>query len=180
MSGNRKKDHELQKPSRCLGAEMPIGKFREESEVSNMQIARVQRGDKNQEKVFISIQNIQGSTITTGLPVNYAVGASNDGLSGQIANTAANYPGFAGVAVKDIAANDIGLVQIAGFVNSILLSNLGTSITVNAGDPLVPSPAGFFSSVPTYANSGFRWVFASNLPVAVSAVAYASGLIKMI
>ncbi len=143
-----------------------------------MIITRVQRGDKNQEKVFISVSNTSGTTITTGYGVSYQLGASNDGMQAQLASVAAN--GFVGVAVKDIAINDIGLVQIAGFVNSVLLSNVGTSITVNAGDPLVPAPAGFASSAPTYANSGFRMVFASNVPVAVSAVAYASGLIKMI
>lgn len=145
-----------------------------------MILGRVQRGDKTQEKVFISVSNISGQTITTGWPVAYAVSNSNDGLSAQPAISAGVYPGFAGVAVKDIAINDIGLVQIAGFVNSVFLSNAGTSITINAGDPLVPAPAGFFSGAPTYANSGFRWVFASNVPVAVSAAGYVSGLIKMI
>jgi len=132
------------------------------------------------EKVFTIVSNIQGATITTGLPVNLAVGASNDGISAQIAGAAGLYPGFIGVASKDIAANDYGLVQIAGFVNSVYLSNVGSSITITAGDPLVPAPAGFFSAAPTYANSGFRWLFASNVPVAVSAASYASGLLKMI
>lgn len=145
-----------------------------------MILGRVQRGDKNQDKVFISVSNIQGQTITTGWPVALAVSNSNDGLSAQLATSAGMYPGFVGVAVKDIAINDIGLVQIAGFVNSVYLSNVGTSLTVNAGDPLVPGPAGFASAAPTYANSGFRWVFASNVPAAVSAATWASGLIKMI
>jgi hypothetical protein len=132
------------------------------------------------EKVYIGIKNVEGATMTVGLPVAYVLGTSADGVNAVIANAAADYPGFIGVVVKNIANNDYGQVQIAGFVNSILLSNVGTSITVNAGDPLVPSAAGFASAAPAYANSGFRWIAASNVPVAISAAAYASGLIRMI
>lgn len=132
------------------------------------------------EKVYIGIKNVEGATMTVGLPVAYVLGTSADGVNAVIANAAADYPGFIGVVVKNIANNDYGQVQIAGWCNSILLSNVGTSITVNAGDPLVPSPAGFASAAPTYANSGFRWIAASNVPAAVSAAAYASGLIRMI
>lgn len=132
------------------------------------------------EKVYIGIKNVEGATMTVGLPVAYVLGTSNDGVNAVIANAAGDYPGFIGVVVKNIANNDYGQVQIAGFVNSILISNVGSSITINAGDPLVPSAAGFFSAAPTYANSGFRWIAASNVPVAVSAAAYASGLIRMI
>lgn len=132
------------------------------------------------EKVYIGIKNVEGATMTVGLPVAYVLGTSNDGVNAVIANAAADYPGFLGVVVKNIANNDYGQVQIAGFVNSILISNVGSSITINAGDPLVPAAAGFFSAAPTYANSGFRWIAASNVPVAVSAAAYASGLIRMI
>lgn len=131
------------------------------------------------ERVYITINNVEGATITTGRPVSL-VNTSTNGVNGVIANAAADYPGFVGVAVEDIANNDIGRVQIAGWVDSILISNVGSSITINANDPLVPAPAGFFSGAPTYANSGFRWVQASNLPVAVSAAAYASGLIRMV
>lgn len=146
-----------------------------------MQITRVSRGDKNGDNVYISINNVSGQTITTGWPVAYAISNSADGLNTAVlATTAGVQPGFLGVAVQDIANNDIGRVQIAGFVNSVLLSNVGTSLTINAGDPLVPGPAGFFSAAPTYVNSGFRWLFASNVPPAVSAASYASGLMKML
>ncbi len=132
------------------------------------------------EKVYIGIKNVEGATMTAGLPVAYALGVSNDGVNAVIADAAADKPGFIGVIVKDIANNDYGQVQIAGYVGSILISNVGSSITINAGDPLVPSAAGFFSAAPTYANSGFRWLAAANVPVAVSAATYASGLLRMI
>ena len=142
-----------------------------------MLFQRVNRTD--QEKVFVVVTNAQGATLTTGLPVAWATGASNDGKLVVKADAAADYRGFIGIAVQDIANNDEGRVQIGGFCNSILLSNAGTSVTINAGDPLVPAPAGMYSAAPAYANSGFKYVIASNVPVALSAAAYASGIIRM-
>lgn len=140
-----------------------------------MQFQQLNRTDA--ENVYRIVKNAQGATITTGLPVSL-VHTSTDGVKAVIADAAADSTGFVGVAVQDIANNDFGRVQVSGFVNSILISHVGSSITVNAGDPLVPAPSGFFSGAPTYANSGFKFLFASNVPVAVSAGAYASGLIK--
>lgn len=132
------------------------------------------------ENVYVSVTNYEGATITTGLPVAWATGTSNDGVGAVIANAAGDYPGFIGVAFRDIPRNGYGLVQTSGWIASVLVSNAGTSITINAGDPLVPAPAGFYSAAPTYANSGFKYVIASNVPVAVSAAAYASGIIKSV
>lgn len=132
------------------------------------------------DNVYVSVYNDEGTTLTTGLPVAFDLVTSIDGVNARIANAAADYPGFIGVAKKDIPANSYGLVQVGGYVASILLSNVGSSVTINAGDPLVPAPAGFFSGAPTYANSGFKFVFASNVPVALSAAAYASGVMKLI
>lgn len=141
----------------------------------------IQRVNQSQsEKVFVSVLNIEGATLTTGWPVAYHILNSQDGVNAQLANAAADYVSFIGVASKDIPNNQYGLVQICGYADSVLLSNVGSSITVNAGDPLVPAPAGFFSGAPTYANSGFKFVFASNVPAAISASAYASGLMKLI
>ena len=144
-----------------------------------MQIQTANRAKS--EKVFINAQNVEGATITTGLPVAYAQGTSVDGVGVVIANAAADYPGFIGIAVKDVPNNEYGSFQIAGFVNSVLLSNVGSSLTIAVGSPLIPAPVGFFSGAPTYANSGFRWITAaSNTPAAVSAAAYVSGLIRMV
>lgn len=144
-----------------------------------MLLQRVNR--KNADNIFTIVQNVEGATITTGRPVAYAgVAASCDGIQAVIANAAADFPGFIGIATQDIANNDYGLVQIFGFVNSIYLSNVGSSVTINANDPLVPGPAGMFSAAPTYANAGFKFALAQNVPVAVSAAAYCSGLIKML
>lgn len=142
-----------------------------------MQIGTVNRDQS--EKMYLSVKNVEGATITVGLPVGYALGTSMDGVSAVLCDAAGDKPGFLGIAVKDIPNNEYGRIQVAGYVNSILLSNVGSSITINVGDPLVPGPAGFFSGAPTYANSGFKWLQAQNVPVAVSAAAYASGLIRL-
>lgn len=132
------------------------------------------------ENVFRTVLNVEGATITTGRAVSLLPAtASNDGVNAVIANAAADYPGFMGIAVQDIPNNDYGLIQISGFVNSVLISNVGTSITITGNDPLVPAPGGMFSGAPTYANSGFKWIqVASNVPAAISAAAFVSGLIK--
>ena len=118
--------------------------------------------------------------MTTGLPVAMQTTTSADGVNVVVANATADYRGFIGVAYEDIANTDYGLVQISGFVNSVLVSNEGTSTTINSGDPLVPAPVGVMSAVPTYANSGFKYLIASNVAVANSAASYCSGIIKMI
>lgn len=142
-----------------------------------MQFQQINRSDA--ENVYRTVKNVEGATITTGLPVSL-VNTTTDGVNAVIANAAGDYPGFIGVAVADIANNDYGRIQIGGWVSSVLISNVGTSITINANDPLVPAPGGFFSGAPTHANSGLKALFASNLPVAISASAYASALIKVL
>lgn len=142
-----------------------------------MQFSKLNR--TGAENVYRIVKAVEGATITTGLPVSL-VNTSTDGVNAVISNAAADHPGFIGVAVEDIANNQYGRVQVGGFVNSVLLSHVGSSITINAGDPLVPSASGFFSAAPTYAAGGFKFLSASNVPVAVSAGAYASGLIKVL
>jgi len=138
---------------------------------------RLNRSDP--EKVYMAVQNKEGATVTTGRPVSLR-NTSCDGITVVVANAAGDYPGFCGVAHKDIANNDYGIVTVSGWVDSILLSNAGTSVTVNALDPLIPAPAGMYSGVPTYAASGFKFVIASNVPVALSAAGYCSGVIRML
>lgn len=138
-----------------------------------------QRVNRNEpEKIFISVTNVQGATITTGLPVSLSpAAASFDGVNAVKADAAGDYPGFVGIAKEDIANNDVGLVQVYGYVNSIYLSNAGTSITITALDPIVPAPAGFFSAAPSYANSGLKTVLIAETAT-VSAASYVKGLIK--
>lgn len=142
------------------------------------------RGD---DRVFTNFKNVEATSITTGMGVALRIGtaASFDGSSAVRATsaTAADLPGFMGVAVQDIPSNGFGLVQTYGNCLSILLSNVGTSITINNGDPLIPSPSAgaFASGAPTYAASGFGYVIASNVPsntLSQAAPLYASGFIR--
>lgn len=141
-----------------------------------MLFQQLNRSDSD--KVYISVKNVEGATITAARAVSL-VNTSTDGVNAVIANAAADYRGFVGFAKADIANNDYGLIQVSGFVDSILLSNVGSSITINAGDMLIPGAAGMFSGVPGAANAGLKVVLASNVPVAVSAAGYCSGLIPL-
>lgn len=132
------------------------------------------------EKAFMTVQNISAQSLTTGTPIVLAqAAASFNGTQAQV-YVSSGGQGFIGVAFKDIAGNSYGLIQNLGPTASILLSNTGSSLTINIGDPLIPGPGGFFSGGPTYLNSGFKYVIASNVPVATSAVAYCSGYIRAI
>jgi len=143
------------------------------------------RGD---EKTYITVKNVEASSMTLGLGVaiKIATGASFDGSQAVLtrSGTAGDLPAFMGVAAEDIAPNAFGWIQTGGFAASIYLSNVVTSVTINAGDPLVPgaSAGGFYSGAPTYANGGFKYILASNVPAVLSlagATANASGWIRM-
>lgn len=143
-----------------------------------MQFAKLNRDSS--EKVYRTIKNVQGATITTGYAVSIKpAAASLDGVSAVIADAAADYLGFIGVANSDIANNDYGLVQVNGLVNSVLVSAAGTSITITAGDCLLPAPAGFYSAAaPTIAGSQSKGVWLVDTAT-VSAASYVRGLISV-
>lgn len=141
------------------------------------------------EKVFVTVKNVDTASITTGYGVMLAIGtgASFDGIQAVncISTGAQSLYGFLGVAVKDIAVNAFGLVQTYGNCLSVLYSNVGTSITIGAGNPLTPSSvAGAFSSVTgaaTMAASAFGFIIASNPPantLSQAAPLYGSGFIR--
>lgn len=135
------------------------------------------------ERAYGTYKCVEASSLTTGLLAALRLAAASfDGTSVVRADSdnTADLPGFIGVAAQDIASNAYGLVQVYGPVASVFISNVGSSITINVGDPLVPGKGagGAFSSAPTYANSGFCFVIASNTPAAVSASGYCSGFVR--
>ena len=143
---------------------------------------QVAQGD---ERGFMTIKNGDATTITTGYSVMLNLtAASFDGSQHcMCTNTATQAQAFDGIAVKDIAVNAYGLVQIFGNCASVYLSNMGTSITIASGNPLIPSglAGALFSGAPSYASSGFNWVFASNTPsntLSIAAPLYCSGFVK--
>lgn len=146
-----------------------------------MLIQQVNRTDP--EKVYLICTNVDADSITLGYGTAYAIGGNSfDGANvvKSASGTAANLPGFMGVAAQDIPSNGVGRIQKFGFAASVFISNEGTSITINQGDPLVPGAlaGGLTSAAPTYANGGFGFVLASNVPAAVSAGGYVSGFVR--
>lgn len=140
-------------------------------------------GQGNAAKLYLPVRSQQGASLTNGYAVALAIGGNSFQGNNAVlpaSGTAANLPGFIGVAVADIANTSYGLVQCWGFAVSALISQVGTSITINAGDPMVPGAlaGGLFSLAPTYAASGFKFLLASNVPAAISASAYISGLLR--
>lgn len=150
-----------------------------------MQFSKLNR--EGSERVFRTVLNVEGATITTGNAVSLKpTAASLDGVNAVIANAAGDMLGFAGIAVRDIPNNDYGLIQTNGLVNSVLLSNAGTSITITAGDLVIPGPAGFYSFNPAVIYSGngahlynFRHVISVD-SATVSAAGYVRGLINVL
>lgn len=138
------------------------------------------------ERVQIQVKNVDGGgSITTGLGVCMPItGASIDGIS-VVRSTATLARGFLGVAVQDIAINGFGLVTAWGQVNSVQISNVGTSITITAGDQLkAGAVAGtFFSSVAaeTTSTQYYRFVTAATtIPVDISNlnVSFVQGFVR--
>lgn len=149
-----------------------------------MLIQQLNRTDA--EKVQIMVKNVDGSgSITTGYGVMFATaGASIDGIS-STKLTGAAVKGFVGVATQDIAINGFGLATAWGFVNSVQLSNVGSSITITAGDTLIPGAVAgtFFSSVTAQAMSTLLYkyvVAATTVPTDLSNLAnsFVSGIVR--
>lgn len=137
------------------------------------------------QRLYLPVRCVEASSLTNGYLAALAVGGNSfDGNGAVMADSdvAANLPGFCGVAAQDIASNAYGVVQQLGFAASVFLSNVGSSLTINQGDPLVPGKAagGAFSLAPTYAASGFKFILASNVPAAISASGWLSGLVRCV
>jgi hypothetical protein len=113
-----------------------------------METQLVNRNDP--EQVRVAFKNVDGGgSITTGYGVRLVTtAASFDGLS-CVQATAAGIRDFFGIAMKDVPINGFGKSVIWGYMASIAISNVGTSITVTAGDSLKPGAVAgtFFSSL---------------------------------
>ena len=145
-------------------------------------------GQGSSAKLYLPVRTTISASLTTGYLVAYALnGVSFDGNQAMLpdSDVAAHLPGFIGVANSDIAGSAYGLVQCYGFAASVFLSQYGTSVTVNQGNPLVPGAeaGGAGSAVPTYLNAGFKFILCSNPPATVSMAKtanYASGIVRCI
>ena len=85
---------------------------------------------------FAVVQNVSGSTATSGYGVVWDVGANADGVRVTQAS-ATDLSAFAGIVDSDIADNAYGLVQVYGYRSSIsIYSSTGASV---AGDCFGPA-----------------------------------------
>lgn len=102
-----------------------------------MQIQQVNRNDA--EKVYVAFRNVSGSgSITVHEPVCLAVdGNSVNGLN-AVPPAAASIKAWIGIADSTVAINGYGRAQAFGYRDSIKVSNETTSITITAGDALIP------------------------------------------
>lgn len=89
------------------------------------------------EKVFTVAQNVDADSITTGMIARYVGGAPAEEVSAdgvQVTKLAVgddpNMLLFCGVAAEDIPADGFGEFQNYGFIDNIMLSHEGTSITI--------------------------------------------------
>lgn len=134
-------------------------------------------------RLYLPVQSVEGASLTNGFLVGYRTAAASFNMNAAVlvaSGTAADLPGFIGVAAADIADTSYGLALCWGYAASVRWSNVGSSITINSGDPLVAGAdrGGAFSLAPTYAASGLKFLLASAVPAAISATGWMSGLAR--
>lgn len=89
------------------------------------------------EKVYTVARNVDADSITTGMVARYVGGAPAEDVSADgvqvVKLTTADDPNmlyFCGIAAEDIPADGYGEFQNYGFVDNIMISHVGTSITI--------------------------------------------------
>lgn len=104
-----------------------------------MDIAQIGGRDGGKNKVYLAFKNVDGGgSVTVNTPVCLAVnGNSVDGLNATHP-AAVSLKSWIGIADSTVAINGFGRSQAYGYRDSILISNEGTSVTVTAGDALIP------------------------------------------
>ena len=79
------------------------------------------------DKVYTTIRNVDGDSITAGLCARYLGGldtevVSADGISAIKLETDVQWQNFAGVAITDIASDEYGIVQSWGYSENVSIS----------------------------------------------------------
>lgn len=137
---------------------------------------------QSQESARVAFKNVDGGgSVTTGLGVAIVTSAASfDGVN-AVRSTAALWKGFNGISAFDCPINGFGKATVWGYAASIALSNVGSSITVTAGDVLIPGAVAgtFFSSVTDQALSTlvYRYVLNGQTQT-ISALAHVQGFVK--
>ncbi len=134
------------------------------------------------ESVKVAFKNVDGGgSVTTGNAVAIVTtAASFDGVN-AVRRTAALQNTFHGVSISDVPINGFGKAVIYGYAASIAISNVGSSITITAGDNLIPGAVAgtWFSSVTAQALSTVLYRYATaGQTVTISAATWVSGYVK--
>lgn len=130
----------------------------------------------------IAFKNVSGGgSITAGYGIALVTSAvSFDGLA-SVPSTAALIRDFHGVVAKDTPINGFGKATTYGYAASIVISNVGTSITVTAGETLKPGAVAgtFFSSITDAAMTTLLNVrVVAGQTTTISALAWVSGFVR--
>ena len=145
-----------------------------------MDIQAINRNDA--EYIRVAFKNVDGGgSITTGYGIRTVqTAASFDGVA-SVQSSAGGIKDFNGIVVRDTAINGFGKATVYGYAASVVISNVGTSITVTAGDTLKPGAVAgtWFSSLTDAAMTTVlnKYVVAGQTNT-ISALAWVSGFVR--
>lgn len=120
------------------------------------------------ELMDVAFTNVSGATVTLGGAVGITTtAASLDGNAGVYALV--TQP-LLGVSLSNVPNNAVGMARAYGFVNSVFVFAVGSSVTVNAGDVIGAGVAGSLG----FNSTGIRTVFAPVTAVEAAGAAICS------
>lgn len=137
-----------------------------------MRLQRINYNDP--EAVDVVFTNAAGATITLGGAVGLTTTAAS--LDGNLGVYALATQPFIGVALSNVPNNSVGMARAYGFVNSVFVFAVGSSVTVNVGDVIGGGAAGSLG----FNSTGIRTVLhpVTALDAAGAAVCSPGGYIR--
>jgi len=124
------------------------------------------------EQAFGTFQNLSGSTITKGLG-GHLLTTANSNTGYAVTNvTTEEVRLFVGIAEADIADTKLGRFTTYGYAASVNYFAMGSSITINPGDPLGPHLTG--ASLGIF-SGGLKTAFGPVLNMSAAAITVSAG-----
>lgn len=93
------------------------------------------------EYVDVAFLNVQGATITLGLPVAFTTTAASLDGAQAVLPAASQTRTMCGVAIRTVPNNGIGFARSYGYLASVAIYAHGTSVTIAVDSPLGASPS---------------------------------------
>ena len=134
-----------------------------------MIFAQVNRTDA--EKVFITVTNITGATLSAGVPVEWDVVTATDGNSVTGCKSGSLASLFAGVTDVSLTDSAVGLVQVYGFRTSAYVSRASAGNT--PGQWLQPTGQ-YFDAMTMSAATTSGHTFVTLMETIAASAAYSS------